>query len=78
MARPGAGGGATWKDTVQGGKSPPTWRTHKNPTPRHYRAVAIDERGKRVRRAWGTNLHSILAKLQLFPVPYRRTVKEGG
>lgn len=75
---PVGSGSVNWHDIVQFGKKPRTLLIQQNANTRHYRAVAIDERGKRVRRAWGTNLHSILAKLQLFPVPYRRTVKEGG
>ena len=36
--------------------------------------IAITADGKRTRKAWGNNLHTILQKLQLFPGPYKQVV----
>ena len=69
-------GSVNWHDIIRFKRRRGAVLVQQNANTRHYRAVTIDERGKRARKAWGTNLHSILAELQLFPGPYRRTVNE--
>jgi len=73
---PVGAGSVNWHDITRFERRQGALLIQQNANTRHYRAVAIDERDKRARKAWGTNLHSILAELQLFPGPYRRTVNE--
>ena len=52
-----------------------TCEIQQNASTSHYRAVAIGKQGARFRKAWGSNLHSVLTKLGLFPGPYARVLK---
>lgn len=77
LEMPVSSGSLHWNDVIEFEVQSHPLLIQQNVNTHHYRAVAIDEEGKRVRKSWGTNLHSILKELNLFPPPYRRIIHEG-
>ncbi len=73
---PVASGSLNWNDIVCFPAVSPEILIQQNVNTRHYRAVALREDGRRVCKAWGTNLHTILRDLELFSPPYARVVDE--
>ncbi len=66
LGMPVASGELNWNDIVSFETVTPPILIQQNVNTGHYRAVALREGGRRVRRAWGTNLHTILRELHLF------------
>jgi hypothetical protein len=59
-------GSLHWNDLLQFDGSPQTFLVQQNVNTYHYRIVEIDESGRRIRKAWGTDLHPLLQSLGLF------------
>ena len=63
-----------WNDIIQFEGQPHTILIQQNVNTNHYRAVGIDAEGNRMRKAWGSNLHSLLEELHLFSAPRKRII----
>lgn len=59
-------GALHWNDSIIFQRDSHTILIQQNVYTFHYRAVSIDPKGVRIRRAWGSNLHLILKELDLF------------
>jgi hypothetical protein len=59
-------GSLHWNDLCQFDREDGKLLIQLNANTGHYRAVSISEDGKRTRKAWGSDLHSLLMELGLF------------
>lgn len=64
-------GSVNWNDVATFEAQPLPVLLQQNAITGLWRAVTVDQGGKRVRKAWGANPHAILKELGLFPEPVR-------